>query len=431
MASRPSRPKPPLELYAAKRNFDRTPEPGAARGKRGKTVKLLSFVIQKHWATRLHYDFRLELDGVLLSWAVPKGPSFDPLEKRVAIHVEDHPVAYGGFEGTIPPKLYGAGTVIVWDHGTWEPVGDPRAGLAAGKLVFALHGQKLAGLWELVRIAKPSDKQDAWILFKKRDEWARPLADYDVISALPDSVVDKPLGMVEDREPRAAARVEAQPAGPEADPLTPGDLPGAVKARLPATLAPQLATLAPAVPAHGDWICELKFDGYRLLARLDAGRAQLFTRNGNDWTDRLKPLAAALGSLGIRSGWLDGEIVVLNARGVPDFNALQKAFDSERAAAIRYFVFDLPYLNGFDLRASPLKSRRALLQRNAALQRGLRRRSGERARIGARARARRHRREARRFALRLAARADVAQAQVPRAAGVRDRRLPAARRNEP
>ncbi|HEY0857103.1 MAG TPA: DNA polymerase ligase N-terminal domain-containing protein, partial [Albitalea sp.] len=183
----------PLRRYQAKRNFAVTPEPEAVAAG---PSEALSFVVQKHWASRLHYDFRLELDGVLLSWAVPKGPSFDPAEKRVAVHVEDHPVSYGSFEGKIPPKQYGAGTVIVWDRGHWEPVGDPHEGMAKGKLVFKLHGEKLAGLWELVRIAKPGDRQDLWMLFKKRDAWARPLAEYDVIAALPDSVIAKPLGPV-------------------------------------------------------------------------------------------------------------------------------------------------------------------------------------------------------------------------------------------
>ena len=161
----------PLSRYHEKRDFAVTPEPaGAAAKRKPARAKLLSFVIQKHWASRLHYDFRLELDGVLLSWAVPKGPSFDPKKMQMAIHVEDHPLDYASFEGTIPKKQYGAGTVIVWDRGTWEHVGDARAGLVAGKLVFRLHGEKLAGLWELVRIAKPGDKQDAWMLFKKKDE---------------------------------------------------------------------------------------------------------------------------------------------------------------------------------------------------------------------------------------------------------------------
>ena len=337
----------PLARYAAKRNFERTPEPEALAAV---PAPALSFVIQKHWATRLHYDFRLELGGVLLSWAVPKGPSLDPREKRVAIHVEDHPVAYGGFEGTIPPKQYGAGTVIVWDRGAWEPVGDAQAGLSQGKLLFKLHGEKLAGLWELVRIAKPGDKQEPWILFKKRDEWARPAAEYDVISARPDSVIDKPLGPLQRSRTEAAVPM-----------LAPADLPGAVPAALAATLAPQLATLASRVPARGTWSCEVKFDGYRLLARIEHGRAQLFTRNRNDWTAKMAPLAAAIESLGLQSAWLDGEIVVLNAAGMPDFNALQNAFDTAHTGSIVYFVFDLPHLNGYDLRQAPLHARRALL----------------------------------------------------------------------
>ncbi|GAO26477.1 ATP-dependent DNA ligase [Alicycliphilus sp. B1] len=189
-------------------------------------AKQRSFVIQKHWASRLHYDFRLELDGVLQSWAVPKGPSYDPAEKRMAVHVENHPVSYGSFEGVIPPKQYGAGTVIVWDNGTWEPVGDPHEGMSKGKLLFKLHGQKLAGLWELVRISKPEDKQDQWMLFKKRgDPWARPRAEYDVVAALPDSVVERPLGPVEEREPRA-------PSAAAGSQLLEPDLSAAVKAAL-------------------------------------------------------------------------------------------------------------------------------------------------------------------------------------------------------
>ena len=180
----------PLSKYLTKRDISVTTEP---RGERSKVGKTLSFVIQKHAATRLHYDFRLELDGVLVSRAVPKGPSFDPADKRMVIHVEDHPLSYGCFEGTIPPKQYGAGTVIVWDNGSWEPGGDPKAALAKGKLEFRLHGQKLNGLWELVKIAKGGEKQEPWLLFKKRDEFARPKAEYDVVSALPDSVIAKPL----------------------------------------------------------------------------------------------------------------------------------------------------------------------------------------------------------------------------------------------
>jgi bifunctional non-homologous end joining protein LigD len=357
-----ARPKPDMDAllrYNAKRNFEVTPEPRADTSAR--TDGALGYVIQKHWASRLHYDFRLELDGVLLSWAVPKGPCFDPKEKRMAIHVEDHPVAYGGFEGTIPPRQYGAGTVIVWDRGTWEPVGDPREGLRAGKLVFRLHGEKLAGLWELVRIAKPGDRQDPWMLFKKRDAWARPLAEYDVIAALPDSVIEKPLGLLEAREPRGSGGDAAPPALQVASAT---ELPGARPMdTLPQTLEPQLATLAKSPPERGEWIYELKLDGYRLLARFDArGRVRLYTRNGNDWTAKMKPLAATLESLGLRSSWLDGEITVLRDDGTPDFNALQNAFDRSRTESIEYFLFDAPFFDGQDLRDTPLRARRAWLR---------------------------------------------------------------------
>ena len=282
----------PLARYHAKRDFAATPEPvgAGARGNAAGTGKALSFVIQKHWASRLHYDFRLELDGVLVSWAVPKGPSLDPKKMQMAIHVEDHPLAYASFEGTIPKKQYGAGTVIVWVRGTWEPVGDAAAALLAGKLVFRLHGEKLAGLWELVRIAKPGDRQDAWMLFKKKDEWARPVAEYDVIAALPDSVVTQPLGLVEEREPRASA-TSATPADRASKRVAETDLSAAVKAALPAKLEPQLATLVTAAPA-GVWIVETKFDGYRLMARVDGGKARLITRGGHDWTAKMKVLSA-------------------------------------------------------------------------------------------------------------------------------------------
>ena len=222
--------------------------PGAAARRAGEAPAAPIFVIQKHWASRLHYDFRLELDGVLLSWAVPKGRRFDPSKKQMAIHVEDHPLDYAGFEGTIPPKQYGAGKVIVWDRGTWEPVGDPREGMAKGKLVFRLHGEKLAGLWELVRIAKPGDRQDPWMLFKKKDEWARPLAEYDVIAALPDSVVATPLGPVEEREPRAARGAAAQAAPAAARRARPGDAAegGAAGAARAAARHPGVGAAAPA-----------------------------------------------------------------------------------------------------------------------------------------------------------------------------------------
>ncbi|CAN7756818.1 DNA ligase D [Cupriavidus necator] len=338
---------PNLDRYQKKRNFSVTSEPAGTRQRR-KKAEQLRFVIQKHWARRLHYDFRLELDGVLLSWAVPKGPSYDPSEKRIAVHVEDHPLDYANFEGEIPAKQYGAGSVIVWDRGTWEPIGDPREGMAAGKLLFDLYGEKLAGRWELVRIAKPGDRSEQWILFKKRDAWARPLAEFDVLTALPDSVIAKPLGAVT-QVSTGTTEMASDTAITDA-PLAP----------LPAKLGPQLANPAPALPTGTGWVIETKFDGYRILARIENARVALFTRNGHDWTRKLESLAPEIEKLDISEGWLDGEIVVLRD-GMPDFNALQNAIDGHRNDAIVFFGFDLPFWEGRDLRNVPLAQRRAKL----------------------------------------------------------------------
>ena len=346
----------PLDEYRAKRDFSKTPEPLQEAMQSGSS---LVFAVQKHAASRLHYDFRLELDGVLLSWAMPRGPSFDPKQMRMAVRTEDHPMLYASWEGVIPKKQYGAGTMIVWDQGTWEPQGDPREALAAGKIIFHLHGQKLAGLWELVRIQKPGEKQEPWMLFKKRDAWARPTADYDVITALPDSVVAKPLGLVEQRSPRTAAALSVSVADEDAAGAA---LVAAPALALPAALKPQLATLATSLPARGDWIYEIKFDGYRILARIEDGEVGLFTRNGHDWTAKMASLARAIASLDIASGWIDGEVVVMGADGLPSFNALQNAFDGKGTEAILFFAFDLPFVDGKDLRALTLKDRRTILK---------------------------------------------------------------------
>lgn len=353
----------PLATYNAKRNFSKTAEPAgvvAAKHSRRKADPSdpLQFVIQKHWASHLHYDFRLELDGVMVSWAVPKGPSYDPAVKSMAIHVEDHPIGYNEFEGDIPKGEYGAGSVIVWDRGIWEAVGDPHEGLAKGKILFKLHGQKLAGLWELVRISKPGQKkQDQWMLFKKRgDAWARPSSDYNVITALPDSVVEMPLGLIEDREPRDPGAAQSRNASPTGDPLQ-----AAKKASLPVKLEPQLATLVSNVP-DGDWVIETKYDGYRMLARVEGDKVRLFSRNGNDWTKKLQHIADAVAAFGLTSAWLDGEIVVLNDAGIPDFNRLQNSIDSAQPRDILMFVFDIPFLGDMDLRAVPLLGRRAVLK---------------------------------------------------------------------
>ncbi len=379
-----------LKRYFDKRHFDITSEPQG--GKPGTTGRL-GFVIQKHAASHLHYDFRLELDGTLKSWAVPKGPSLDPADKRMAVHVEDHPLDYANFEGVIPAGQYGAGTVIVWDRGTWEPVGDARAGYAAGKLKFQLQGEKLRGGWTLVRMhGRAGERQEPWLLIKERDDAARPAAEYVVVAALPNSVlsdrtIPDPTKKATATKP-ARAGMPAAAAGPTAParadhagtPPTNGKSTvnkgkaaptvrstlatpaGARRAPLPATLEPQLATLAAETPRDSGWLYEIKFDGYRLLARIDeAGEVALFTRNGNDWTAKLRQLAADVKILGIGPGWFGGEIVVMGANGAPDFNALQNAFDSPSNAAIQYFLFDVPFHAGHDLRPVPLVERRAHL----------------------------------------------------------------------
>jgi len=384
-----------LAPYYEKRDFTITSEP---RGGRPSAAKALSFVIQKHAATRLHYDFRLELDGTLKSWAVPKGPSLDPADKRMAVHVEDHPIDYAGFEGTIPAGQYGAGQVIVWDRGTWEPVGDARAGYRAGKLKFRLHGEKLSGGWTLVRMhGHGNERQEPWLLIKERDDDARPAADYSIVEAEPASVLSGRT--IEGRPTKAkagaalattgatatktapansrAASAGAQPpalkrggATPAARPgkakpaaaQAPAGLPaGAKKAALPEALSPQLATLVAEPPADNGWIYEIKFDGYRVLARIQGDDVRLFTRRGNDWSERMPALVETVRRLGLGSAWLDGEIVVTGSNGAPDFNALQNAFDSSRTGAIQYYLFDLPYCEGYDLRQVPLVERRAVL----------------------------------------------------------------------
>jgi bifunctional non-homologous end joining protein LigD len=360
-----------LQPCRKKRDFKVTSEPqGGKPSARG----ALSFVIQKHAASHLHYDFRLELDGTLKSWAVPKGPSLDPADKRMAVHVEDHPIDYRGFEGTIPAGRYGAGTVIVWDRGTWEPTGDPRAGYAAGKLEFKLNGEKLSGGWTLVRMhGHANEREEPWLLIKERDEAARPASEYSVVEAEPGSVLsdlvipDKPAKAktAAATKPAAAKATRSAAKRPAADPrpraatATPPD--GAKKAALPATLSPQLATLVAKAPSEAGWIYEIKFDGYRLLARIDGSDVRLYTRNGNDWTSRMKSLAEAVRSLGIGSAWLDGEIVVAGANGAPDFKLLQNAFDASKTDAIHYYVFDLPFHDGLDLCKVPLVERRARL----------------------------------------------------------------------
>ena len=272
-----------LRQYREKRSFGETPEP---RGGRAGVNNSLAFVVQKHAASRLHYDFRLQVGSVLASWAVPKGPSTTPGEKRLAVHVEDHPLEYGSFEGVIPKGHYGAGTVEIWDKGTWIPEGDPRRGLRAGSLKFRLKGRKLKGSWALVRMAAKDGRdggKENWLLIKHQDAESSSEAE----------------------DPSAADRA----------------LPGARRAALPTLLKPQLATLVQHPPAGDEWLHEIKFDGYRLLARVSKGHARLYTRGGNDWTRKFDAIAQSLARLPVRAAWLDGEVVAPDAEGRHSFQA--------------------------------------------------------------------------------------------------------------
>ena len=352
-----------LKAYRDKRNFDVTPEP-AEGGVPNEDERV--FVIQKHWATRLHYDFRLELGGTMKSWAVPKGPSFDPADKRMAVHVEDHPLSYNQFEGTIPPGQYGSGKVIIWDKGTWLPLEDPHKGYRAGKLKFELRGHKLHGRWTLVRMkSRPGERQEAWLLIKEKDEHVRTATEFSVIDELPDSVKalpDRPVPAGQSAAVAPAAK-PALPTTAEAESVS-GPPAGARKAALPETLQPELATLVDGPPADPhNWIYEIKFDGYRMLTRAEAGRVQLLTRNGNEWTQRLPELSRALEGMELPDGWYDGEIIMPGERVAADFQALQGAFDSARTADIVYYLFDIPYCAGYDLREVPLHERREVLRR--------------------------------------------------------------------
>lgn len=396
-----------LDTYRKKRRFGETPEPsGAARARHAKdpagrkgSGPALSYLIQEHHARRLHYDFRLELDGTLKSWAIPKGPCLDPSVKRLAVHVEDHPLEYGSFEGEIPQGNYGAGTVIVWDRGTWEPAGgvdDARKAYAAGKLKFMLNGAKLHGGWALVRSGmRGSGDKEQWLLIKERDDEARPESEYDVIAEQPGSALAD--GAAKPRaKGKTATKAKPKPKTRTSEVVVPAKAPhtgeshsgrpdivatrttqslrelavspsieGAVKARLFDSLKPQLATLVDEAPPGDDWSFEIKFDGYRALIRIDRGDAKpvrIFTRSGLDWTAKFKRQAEAFAALEVDTAWIDGEAVVLDAHGVPSFQALQNAFDANRPQDIVVFAFDLPYLNGYDLRDVPLVQRRALLR---------------------------------------------------------------------
>jgi bifunctional non-homologous end joining protein LigD len=348
-----------LKEYARKRDFSGTPEPsgeGAASA-----AEEHAFVVQKHDASHLHYDFRLEIDGVLKSWAVPKGPCLDPSVKRLAIQVEDHPLDYARFEGHIPEGHYGAGDVIVWDEGHWSPIGDAREGLSSGHLKFRLYGSKLAGSWNLVR-TRMAGRQPQWFLIKGRDDQARDFPRFDILAEQPLSVVTGQALPSEAQVTGKAAPARAKPAAAsKGRKAGPGATRKTSTAKMPDALSPELATLVDAPPS-GDWRYEIKIDGYRILARIENGKVRLLTRNGHDWSKKLPELCKALATLEVGAAWLDGEILVMDEEGRPDFQRLQNAFDAQLCEDIHYTLFDLLWLDGADYRGQPLEARREALQ---------------------------------------------------------------------
>jgi bifunctional non-homologous end joining protein LigD len=400
-----------LEIYRKKRKFGVTAEPRGRKARRGGN----RYVIQKHAARRLHYDLRLELDGVMKSWAVTRGPSLDPGEKRLAVHVEDHPIEYNTFEGTIPPGEYGGGTVMIWDRGRWLAEGDPHKGYAKGHLDFVIEGKKLRGRWHLVRMrGRDRDRHENWLLIKGRDDEARSGRQADILEKQPLSVASgrsideiaagkgkkrvwhsnrsanrstakaRPQSQREFRaelqaqsrsrlkgrgEPKVAAKPTAKrkSTAKAAMPVAARRSAEPVRANrrrggLPDFVPPSLATLHSAPPDGAEWIHEIKFDGYRIEARLDHGEVRLLTRKQLDWTHRFERIAKAVAALPAQTALLDGELVVENEKGISSFSLLQADLKEDREDRFVYWVFDLLYLDGRDFSGKPLTVRKAALR---------------------------------------------------------------------
>lgn len=348
-----------LRDYSARRDFSRTaePVPAPAGRKRGK----LSFVVQKHAARRLHFDLRLELDGVLKSWAVTRGPSMRSGVRRLAVETEDHPMAYSSWEGVIPQGEYGGGTMIVWDRGTWVPEGDARQALAEGRLTFTLAGERLKGSFSLVRMKDEGNRHN-WLLIKRSDEHALKPGEAEPVEQEMTSIISgrSNADLAGGGPLRADHKARAKRAG-TIKPRALSRLPGARKAILPPFVQPSLAVLKERPPSGDGWIHEIKHDGYRIAARIDGGAVKLLTRKGLDWTKRFPAVAEALKALPVKAALIDGEIVVEDEQGHSTFSGLQADLKAGRHDRMACFAFDLLYLDGFDLRAVPLAERKKLL----------------------------------------------------------------------
>jgi bifunctional non-homologous end joining protein LigD len=374
-----------LSTYNAKRRFNVTKEPRGKAGKRGH-----AFVIQKHAARRLHYDLRLQVGGAMKSWAVTRGPSLVPGEKRLAVQVEDHPIEYNKFEGTIPKGEYGGGTVMIWDRGQWEPEGDPERGLKKGHLSFRLEGEKLHGGWHLVRMhRRPGEKRDNWLLIKQHDDDAREARDEDILEEEPLSVATgRTLDEITENAPRrkrkpkskatrtrgparktnrkraSAANVQLMRRSPSQASNKKAAVDALARTRrsaLPDFVEPCLATLADKAPASGNWIHEIKFDGYRIQVRIDRGKVRLLTRKGLDWTAKFPTIAAAAADLKMTTALIDGELVSEDTDGISQFSLLQQDLKSGRTDRMVFYAFDLLHLDSADLTSQPLSERKAAL----------------------------------------------------------------------
>jgi bifunctional non-homologous end joining protein LigD len=342
-----------LKEYARKRDFTKTPEPGPAEPKHKPGTRGGFFCVQRHDATRLHYDFRLEVEGVLVSWAVPKGPSLDPKRKALAMKVEDHPLDYGTFEGNIPKGEYGGGSVMLWDKGTYEVLGEEGAPeqLERGDFKFDLHGTKLNGSFAIVHM-KHAGKGNEWLLIKKQDEFAVPGYDVDEFAW------------------SVATHRTQQEIAENISVLTAKDLKGAKRAALPDMIEPMLATAVTKPPAGGEWVYEIKWDGVRALCRIDHGKLRIYSRRGNEVAKQYPELRALPSAIAAKTAWIDGEICVMDEEGRTRFNMIQPRIGANPTAVpklaetspVTLFLFDLLYLDGYDLRGAALEDRRKLLE---------------------------------------------------------------------
>ncbi len=350
----------PLSEYNKKRNFSITAEPKGKSAKRKKSN--LSFVIQKHGARRLHYDFRLELDGVMKSWAVTRGPSYDPDDKRLAVHVEDHPIEYNKFEGVIPQGQYGGGPVMIWDNGEWIPEEDPHKGLKKGHLTFTMNGKRMHGRWHLVKMhGRPKERRENWLLIKGDDEYIlKGRKNEQFLDTENTSVIsDRTLEEIEKKAPSKAKT------NPEKKLLKtrPAKTTKSLSALQKKYVSPELATLVEFPPTGSDWWHEIKYDGYRIMVFIKDNEVIMRTRGGKDWTNKFSNIAGELKKLNVSNAVLDGELCVLDDKGVTSFAALQEALSEGNASNIEGWFFDLLHLDGKDYTTKPLSERKAALEK--------------------------------------------------------------------